>query len=867
MKMAHEAILGGHQAAKKTNDRISTNFYWPGMGADIRRYCQSCDICQRTIHKGRVTKVPLGQMPIIDTPFERVAIDLVGPIHPTTERGHRYILVLIDYATRYPEAVPLKSIEAEMVAEELLVMFTRLGVPKQILTDQGTQFTSNVWKELNRLLSIKHLVTTPYHAMCNGAVERQNGILKAGLKKMCEERPKDWDRYICPLLFAYRDTPQSSTGFAPFELLYGRSVRGPMTILSELWTGESEEGETKNTYQYIIDLQNRLEVTCQLAREEIKKSKEKYRTQYNKKAKAREYDEGDEVLLLLPTDRNKLLMHWKGPFKIVKKNNKLNYQIDLGSRKQTFHINLLKKYYRREKVVASLDEIEDGTAFEITAVAVIQEEIDNESNETISSDELLYLPPLKSKETVKDVNISPELEEEQTFEVKRILGHFKDVLTDIPGNTNLGEHTIELTDEEPIRCKPYPIPHAVREEVRKELNTMLKMGIIRPSDSPYSCPLTAVAKPDGSTRVCCDTRLLNAKTVFNPEPISDQEEIFAQIARDNFFSKIDLSKGYWQVPMAEGSKKYTGFVVPGVNGGHFEFNFMPFGLVNSAQTFSKIMRKLLRGLHNVHNYIDDILIHSITWEEHVKLLKEVMRRLRKTGLTARPSKCHIGGSEVEFLGHIVGKGVMKPRPQKVEAISEAKRPETKTQLRSFLGLVGYYRRFIPNFASVACPLSDKTRKGESNKIKWEASQEQAFQTLKKKVTSAPILHLPDLSQPFILRSDASEYGLGAVLLQEIMGEKFPIAFASKKMTECQRRYSVMEKECLAIIWAVGKFQAFLFGREFVIETDHQPLACLRKSKVSNGRIMRWALSLQPYRYRLKVIKGSENIEADYMSRV
>jgi hypothetical protein len=360
---------------------------------------------------------------------------------------------------------------------------------------------------------------------------------------------------------------------------------------------------------------------------------------------------------------------------------------------------------------------------------------------------------------------------------------------------------------------------------------------------------------------------LNSKTVFDAEPISDQEEIFAQISKDNFFSKIDLSKGYWQVPMAEESKKYTGFTVPGVQGGHFEFNFMPFGLINSAQTFSRIMRKLLHGLKNVHNYIDDILIHTTTWEEHMELLKEVMRRLRKAGLTARPSKCYIGCSEVEFLGHVVGKGVIKPRPNKVEAVHNAKRPETKTQLRSFLGLVGYYRKFIPNFASVACPLTDKTRKGESNKIKWEESQEQAFQTLKKRVTSAPILHLPDLSKTFILRSDASEKGLGAVLLQEMLGEKFPIAYASKKMTECQRRYSVMEKECLAIIWAVGKFQAFLFGREFVIETDHHPLACIRKSKVANGRIMRWALSLQPYRYRIEVIKGSQNIGADYMSRV
>ncbi len=870
MKIAHEAILGGHQGSKKTLDRISCNFYWPGIGADIRRYCQSCDICQRTIPKGKVTKAPLGDMPIIDTPFERVAVDIVGPIKPMTDRGHRYILVLIDYATRYPEAVPLKSIEAEVIAEELMVMFTRLGVPNQILTDQGTQFTSNVMKELNRLLSIKSMVTTPYHAMCNGAVERLNGVLKAGIKKMCEERPKDWDRYICPLLFAFRDTPHSSTGFAPFELMYGRRVRGPMTILSELWTGMNEEGETKNTYQYLIDLQKRLETTCHLAKEEMKKSKSKYKIQYNKKARPREYKEGDEVLLLLPTDANKLLMHWKGPFTIVKKINRMNYQIDLGQRKQTFHINLLKQYFRREKVAAAVDEIEDGAIFDIVAVAVIPEETDNltdEPDELTNSDDLLHLPPLESKESAKDVYISPDLTADQVKEVKRIFGNCKNVLTDVPGKTNLGEHVIELTDQEPVRCKPYPIPHAVRDDVRKEIDKMLDMGIIRPSTSPYACPLTVVAKQDGSIRICCDTRLLNAKTLFNAEPISDAEEIFSQLSKDNYFTKIDLSKGYWQVPMAEDSKKYTGFVIPGVQGGHYEFNFMPFGLVNSAQTFSKIMRKLLHGLKNVHNYIDDILIHTQTWEEHVSLLKEVMKRLKKTGFTARPTKCQIGSCEIEFLGHVVGKGVMKPRSKKVDDIANAKQPETKTQLRSFLGLVGYYRKFIPNFASVAVPLTDKTRKGEPNKIKWEESQEKAFKSLKYRVTSAPILHLPDLKLTFILRSDASEIGLGAVLLQEREEEKFPIAYASKKMNECQKRYSVMEKECLAIIWAVRKFQTFLFGKEFVIETDHQPLACIKKSKVVNARIMRWALSLQPYRYRLEVIKGSKNIGADYMSRV
>jgi hypothetical protein len=272
---------------------------------------------------------------------------------------------------------------------------------------------------------------------------------------------------------------------------------------------------------------------------------------------------------------------------------------------------------------------------------------------------------------------------------------------------------------------------------------------------------------------------------------------------------------------------------------------MPFGLVNSGATFSRIMRVLLEGMTRVHNYIDDILIHTVTWKEHLERLVEVFQRLREANLTARPTKCYVGFDEVEFLGHIVGKGQMKPRPSKLEAIQQFKRPETKKQLRSFLGLAGYYRRFIPEFAAIACPLTDRTKKGESNAVKWDESQENSFQTLKSKLTSSPILHLPNLSKALILRSDASNDGIGAVLLQEHDQELFPVAYASKKLNKHQRVYSTMEKECLAVIWSIRKFATFLYGKEFVIQTDHQPLTCLRKSKVANSRILRWALALQP----------------------
>jgi transposase InsO family protein len=214
----------------------------------VTRFCRSCDICQRTIAKGKIPKAPLGKMPLIDTPFQRVAVDLIGPIAPVTDRGHRYVLTLVDYATRYPEATALKTIDAETVAEALVTMFTRIGVPEEVLSDQGTQFMSHVMKEVSRLLSVTQLVTTPYHPMCNGLVEHFNGTLKLMLKRMCAEKPKDWDRYLPALLVAYREAPQKSLGFAPFELIYGRNVRGPMAILKELWTREETAPDVKLTY-------------------------------------------------------------------------------------------------------------------------------------------------------------------------------------------------------------------------------------------------------------------------------------------------------------------------------------------------------------------------------------------------------------------------------------------------------------------------------------------------------------------------------------------------------------------------------------------------------------------------------------------
>ena len=205
MEVAHGSIMRGHLGIKTTTDKIQSAFYWPGIQGDVTRFCKSCDVCQKTVNNGTVPKVPLQEMPLIYKPFKRVAIDLFGPISPPSEEGHRYILTLFDFATRYPEAVPLKTIDTETVAEALVNIFSRLGVPEEILSDLGTQFVSDCMKELSRLLSIKQITTTPYHPMCNGLTlsEKFNGTMKPMLKRLCNEQPREWHRFINPLLFAY----------------------------------------------------------------------------------------------------------------------------------------------------------------------------------------------------------------------------------------------------------------------------------------------------------------------------------------------------------------------------------------------------------------------------------------------------------------------------------------------------------------------------------------------------------------------------------------------------------------------------------------------------------------------------------------
>jgi len=857
LRLAHDPPMAGHMGAKRTRERAWSSFYWPGMAADVRRYCSSCDVCQRTSPRGQVLKVPLERMPLIDEPFRRVAVDLVGPIQPASDKGYRYILVMVDYATRYPEAAPLKDVSTETVAEALWTMWTRLGIPSEVLSDRGTQFVSAMMAEVQRLLSVHGISTSPYHAQCNGLVERFNATLKSMLKRCCQEKPKTWDRFIPAILFAYREVPQESLGFSPFELLYGRTVRGPMHVLKQLWTEEVEDEEVRLSSEYVIDLRNRIEETCNMARQALDGASAQHKVVFDRKTKARSLRVGERALLLLPGKHNKLEMSWQGPFEVVGRKGLNDYLIKIGQKERLYHINVLKKYIERE---GEAPPVPPAPVPVKVSTAVVEEEPE-EVGYTTSP---IPLIPLQATEGPEDVNLdprNPELHEE----LREICREFRDILTDAPLRTTLDECEIVMLSEKPVRTPQYPLPHAMRQTIKDEVSSMLELGVIERAASPYSSPIVLVKKSDGKVRFCVDFRKVNKQVQFDAEPMPDVDFLFAKIGHARYLSKLDLSKGYWQVPLRTADRPKTAFTTPE---GTFQWLVMPFGLKTAGAIFSRMMRKLLAPLHrtDIDNFMDDLLVVSETKEGHLEALRVLFQRLREVNLAARPSKCFLGFRELEYLGHRVGSGQLWPVDSKVDKIRNAALPQTKKELRAFLGLAGFYRRFVPHFSEIALPLTDRTKGFQPTKLVWDKEGELAFQTLKARLCDSPVVCLPCAKLPYVLRTDASEKGLGAVLLQDQGQGLQPVAYASKKLTGPELNYAVIEKECLAIVWGIEKFDPYLYGKTFVLETDHQPLQHLDRAKIANGRLTRWALRLQKYSFNIRVIPGKENVGADYLSR-
>ncbi|KAG6438864.1 hypothetical protein O3G_MSEX000284, partial [Manduca sexta] len=489
----------------------------------------------------------------------------------------------------------------------------------------------------------------------------------------------------------------------------------------------------------------------------------------------------------------------------------------------------------------------------------------------LSPHSIMLFPSLHSN-TNEDVEINSIAIEELTVDIldanqkaqlMEVLWKNQEVFGKSVQPTPLAEHCIDSGDSNPISVPPYRLPPPRLTLLKQEIEKMLDSGVIEPCISPWSAPVIMVPKKDGTVRVCIDYRKLNAVTVPDIYPLPRIDDLLHAAKPTPYMSTLDLRAGYWQVKVKTEDQDKTAFITPF---GIFRFKRMPFGLRNAPSTFQRLIDKIRVSLENVKMlaYLDDLIIFSVTYEDHLEDLDKVLMKLNQSNLRVNFSKCRFCCSTIKYLGHVITPDGLKVDPEKVTAILDSPTPKNLKHLMTFLQTCSWYRRFIPSFAKISEPLSRLTRKNQQ--WTWSAEQENAFQELKTRLTTAPVLRQADETKPYVIKSDASNYALGAVLVQGEGEDEHPVEYASRLMTPAERNYSTTEREALAVVWAISKFRGYIEGLPVTVITDHQALKWLMSLRSPTGRIARWALQIQAYDITIKYTPGRTNVVADTLSR-
>jgi hypothetical protein len=458
------------------------------------------------------------------------------------------------------------------------------------------------------------------------------------------------------------------------------------------------------------------------------------------------------------------------------------------------------------------------------------------------------------------------LNQEQTTKVESLLKDYNDVFS--KGSGDIGrakgtKHKICTGDAQPIKQAPRRLPMRKRDEAIQAVEEMEKQGIVEPSMSPWSSPIVLVRKKDGSTRFCVDYRRLNDVTRKDSFPLPRVDITLDALNGAKWFSTLDLKSGYWQVELDPADKEKTAV---SFGQGLWQFTVMPFGLGNAPATFERLMEAVLRGLpwKICLVYLDDIIAHAKSFDTHLENLKCVLERLREANLKLNPKKCTLFRTEVTYLGYVVSDEGISADPVKVEAVKAWPPPANIHQVRSFIGLCIYYRRFVPRFSQLAKPLLLLTEKDAV--FEWTEQCNQAFQTLKDLLTKAPVLAYPDFDKPLILDTDSSDVAIGATLSQIIDGVEHPISYFSRTLSGPEKKYCVTRKELLAIVLATGHFHHCLYGNHFTIRTDHASLQWLLDFKNPEGQTARWLKKLHQYDFAVLHRRGKLHGNADALSR-
>ena len=824
MHLAHER--GGHLGARKVKALIRQRFVWPDMDREVVEHCRSCVVCQKC-KKAKARRVPLIEREILSEPFEVLAMDLVGPF-PKGKGGYTHLLTTVCMSSKWPEIIPLKTITARAVAEAMMKVFATTGIPLQLLTDQGSQFVGSLVAHLCRDLHIDKVKTAPYHPECNGVVERMHGTLGSMLTKAVS-LGQDWVGQVPFALFALRSSPNRDTGFSPFQLVFGHSVRTPLDILHQGWAEMSFQD--LNTEEWSEWLVARLESWHDILRDRGEEASKNRKKAHDKRAVERTLVKGDRVWCRIPGMTKKLKESWHGPYEVVEAVNRVDYKVKLGrGRSKILHINNLKKFHPRGE--------------EVLRLAVVAEDCEE--------DELLG-PKLSEVCAGFDRSIVEDLKKE-----------FPGVFSDSPGKTRVVTLKIKTGESEPVVSHPHRVPDRLKEGVRMEVLKLVEEGIAVPSCSPWASPIVPVPKKDGSVRICVDYRRLNEITVGDQFYMVTLEEILEKVGGAQVMSKLDLSKGFYQVEVDARSQEKTAFVCPF---GKFEFRRMPFGLKNAPALFQRCMEVVLHSCYRFSApYIDDVLVFSENPEDHAVHLRQVLLELCHSGMTVKESKCVFGMKKIEYLGHIIGGGELAVPKHRAAAMQDYKLPRTKKQLRSFLGAAGYYRKFVQGFARMSSVLSPWTAKLAPSVVEWTEEGLEAFRDIKVSLVNLCILTIPSEEDVFVLHCDASGAGVGATLNVTREGESRPAAYFSKQLQGAEKRYSATELEGLAVYRSINFFAHYLFGRTFTVVTDHKALVSFLKSKVLNKTLQGWMLQLLQFDFTIVYRPGVEHLDADALSR-
>ncbi|KAG1957220.1 thy-1 membrane glycoprotein [Pimephales promelas] len=461
---------------------------------------------------------------------------------------------------------------------------------------------------------------------------------------------------------------------------------------------------------------------------------------------------------------------------------------------------------------------------------------------------------------------SEHLSTPQQEQLQRLLGEFMDIFAareEDCTRTALVQHHIDTGPAAPIRLRPHRLPLAKRQAAEEMIREMAANGIIEPSDSPWAAPMVMVRKKTGAWRPCVDFRRLNAVTRKDSYPLPRIDDALDYVAGSCWFSSLDLRSGYWQVELAAEARPKTAFTI---GQGLWQFKVMPFGLCNAPATFERLMERVLKDIPRTRCvvYLDDLLVHARDFDQAVHNLREVLTAIRSAGLRLNPAKCNLLTRQTQFLGHVVSESGVATDPTKVAAVRDWPPPTNITELRSFLGLASYYRRFVRDFATIASPLHQLTNKGR--RFGWSEDCAVAFRQLKAALIDAPVLAYPDPNQPFLVDTDASNVGVGAVLSQRGENGERVVAYYSCSLSRPERNYCVTRRELLAVVLAVRHFRPYLLGTRFTLRTDHASLTWMLNFRQPEGQVARWLEILQEYDFEVQHRPGRQHANADALSR-